>query len=581
METRMGIEDSLKHSLGPCVSASGSLAVSMYPAGEKGVTFMPSVSEEGIISWENDGGMINPEPVDIHGVDITNIEQTVFSTENDGINEVIVTLSNGETSKFEIKNGSKGDPATIRIGEVTIGDSTSVINSGTEQDAVLDFTFPSSGSNVILNGAMNENPNIYAPINSGQEGDILISKGENKSPEWKKSLYESLQYFSQGTLATLVSEEAFRQSLVDFKDKIIGGKRPLYELVCTSNEIITNAPKTANYGYTIDAVERDEELLMGDTGETHFYSAFFDNITSFNLTDTGFEYSMSAFIQNTNFFGVECNNSIIDISINYNEEDFKIDISISDNKYLPTSNNKNSFIDFENNGLVYTVTTDTNYTQADLDRLNDIVFGDVEATEEDLKKYDWNNDGQIKTIDMARISQLYVSKNFTKDTPLKIRINEQGNLEFLNGLGDILVSIGLNTSSFSRIMSDKIDALALNVNGKTIDGGTVLYEGESNGTIQLEESSLLYEYFEIYFRNNDGQEGSVKFRGGYTPLPVSLYTINSYGTYCWFKTKTVIMDEYEIRNDGTNYSEVMFDSNGTTVNNLNSIYILRVVGYKG
>ena len=34
---------------------------------ERGVTFVPSVSEDGIISWTNDGGRPNPEPVDIRG----------------------------------------------------------------------------------------------------------------------------------------------------------------------------------------------------------------------------------------------------------------------------------------------------------------------------------------------------------------------------------------------------------------------------------------------------------------------------------------------------------------------------------
>ena len=35
--------------------------------GKDGVTFIPSVSEEGIISWTNDGNLPNPEPVDIMG----------------------------------------------------------------------------------------------------------------------------------------------------------------------------------------------------------------------------------------------------------------------------------------------------------------------------------------------------------------------------------------------------------------------------------------------------------------------------------------------------------------------------------
>ena len=36
-------------------------------SGEDGVTFIPSVSEDGIISWTNDGNLPNPEPVNIMG----------------------------------------------------------------------------------------------------------------------------------------------------------------------------------------------------------------------------------------------------------------------------------------------------------------------------------------------------------------------------------------------------------------------------------------------------------------------------------------------------------------------------------
>ena len=36
-------------------------------SGEDGVTFIPAVSQEGIISWTNDGGLPNPEPVNIKG----------------------------------------------------------------------------------------------------------------------------------------------------------------------------------------------------------------------------------------------------------------------------------------------------------------------------------------------------------------------------------------------------------------------------------------------------------------------------------------------------------------------------------
>ena len=42
------------------------------------------------------------------GVSITKVEQTTTSTEDGGINEVIITLSNGTTSKVQIRNGNKG-----------------------------------------------------------------------------------------------------------------------------------------------------------------------------------------------------------------------------------------------------------------------------------------------------------------------------------------------------------------------------------------------------------------------------------------------------------------------------------------
>lgn len=35
--------------------------------GKDGVTFTPSVSEEGILSWTNDGDLPNPDPVNIKG----------------------------------------------------------------------------------------------------------------------------------------------------------------------------------------------------------------------------------------------------------------------------------------------------------------------------------------------------------------------------------------------------------------------------------------------------------------------------------------------------------------------------------
>ena len=85
-------------------------------SGENGATFVPDVSEDGIISWTNDKDLPNPEPVNIMG-------------------------PSG-------KDGDKGDPgqaATIQVGTVTTGEPgtpAEVTNSGTENAAVFDFVIP-------------------------------------------------------------------------------------------------------------------------------------------------------------------------------------------------------------------------------------------------------------------------------------------------------------------------------------------------------------------------------------------------------------------------------------------------------
>ena len=57
--------------------------------GEDGTTFTPSVSSAGVLSWTNDGGKQNPQPVDIAGAVRGSIDETVT-----GQNPVIVGEAN-------------------------------------------------------------------------------------------------------------------------------------------------------------------------------------------------------------------------------------------------------------------------------------------------------------------------------------------------------------------------------------------------------------------------------------------------------------------------------------------------------
>lgn len=103
--------------------------------GESGATFTPTVSESGDLSWSNDKGLHNPPTVNIKGaqgeqgetgeagytpqknvdyfdgedgVSIVSIEQTATSTEDNGENVFKITLSNGQSESFSVRNGSKG-----------------------------------------------------------------------------------------------------------------------------------------------------------------------------------------------------------------------------------------------------------------------------------------------------------------------------------------------------------------------------------------------------------------------------------------------------------------------------------------
>lgn len=53
---------------------------------------------------------------------VISIEQTTTSTEDNGINIITVTFSDGSTSQFNIKNGSEGTPGTTPSLDLEIRD---------------------------------------------------------------------------------------------------------------------------------------------------------------------------------------------------------------------------------------------------------------------------------------------------------------------------------------------------------------------------------------------------------------------------------------------------------------------------
>jgi len=85
-------------------------------AGGDGTTFTPSVSAAGVISWTNNGGKENPQPVTIKGAD--GVSPTVETSAISGGTEVSITDADGSHT-FSVMDGAKGEPG-ITVLSVTL-----------------------------------------------------------------------------------------------------------------------------------------------------------------------------------------------------------------------------------------------------------------------------------------------------------------------------------------------------------------------------------------------------------------------------------------------------------------------------
>lgn len=108
--------------------------------GDKGTTFTPHVTEEGLLYWKNDGGLINPTPVNIQGKqgeqgEIGRLteeqEQKIDRVIND-YNDAISNLTNGNES------ATNSEIVQARNGEVNLNRRLDKFDSQLEQMAKKD-----------------------------------------------------------------------------------------------------------------------------------------------------------------------------------------------------------------------------------------------------------------------------------------------------------------------------------------------------------------------------------------------------------------------------------------------------------
>lgn len=152
--------------------------------GENGATFTPSVSEDGVISWENDKGLPNPDPVNIKGKDAIYI-LAEGETPADAPADVDVVIDpNGEGESPTGGVTSWNDLEDRPFGEVQ-GDTLNWDGTFSEDDLV-------EGEFVRISDVV--------PTASDFSDGIVLSFGEGEVPI---SGEEAISYFQEDGLCNL------------------------------------------------------------------------------------------------------------------------------------------------------------------------------------------------------------------------------------------------------------------------------------------------------------------------------------------------------------------------------------------
>lgn len=181
--------------------------------GQDGTTFTPSVDTNGDLSWTNDGGLPNPETVNIKGADgasgVTDVTAGA-PTEQDGYTVTPVTFNfeqgNSKTVNIQAKNG-----------EGMLQSQTFTIAGG-DENAVLNF------STAFINFASTHNI-VAAHIvqTSGLKLDFVLN-GKNYSLNYPTFEYSSIgeAFFSGWVIDEDAPAEMFRGQIICLGDFIMG-----------------------------------------------------------------------------------------------------------------------------------------------------------------------------------------------------------------------------------------------------------------------------------------------------------------------------------------------------------------------
>ena len=238
--------------------------------GENGATFTPSVSVDGIISWTNDKGLENPDPVDIKG------PQGVPGQEGQQGPQGVPGQDgrDGEQGPQGLP-GNDGVTPNIQVGTVTTLEPTeqaTVTRTGTNENPIFNFGIPKGEAN------SSENHELFNTVPTFRDSSSVIG-GESDLV----SFYDSLDFpVIESYIIQMISswglEDINLENQLDLDKFIIKNGVDIYNIdsgnlipnyvkpykdLSTSNGFSVN--KSYDEGITIDGYTKNVDITIYDS----------------------------------------------------------------------------------------------------------------------------------------------------------------------------------------------------------------------------------------------------------------------------------------------------------------------------
>lgn len=136
--------------------------------GDTGATYTPTVSQEGVISWTNNGELPNPDPIDITGPQ--GFSPVANVVKENGVSTITITDSAGTTTA-EVTDGNVSD---------VIVNGASVVDNGIANIDIVE-NYATGLTGCILSGMVDENglPNL---LEVNADKDMVTVRASQTTP---------------------------------------------------------------------------------------------------------------------------------------------------------------------------------------------------------------------------------------------------------------------------------------------------------------------------------------------------------------------------------------------------------------